>query len=79
MEFKVDLPGRVADLGAVREALCAVDPAALADLDPLNPVLRVSANVSGAELRSLLGQGGLDVDAGAIRPLPSNCCGGCGG
>ncbi|ODS64974.1 MAG: hypothetical protein ABS41_00800 [Arenimonas sp. SCN 70-307] len=79
MEFKVELGGRVADLGAVREALCAVDPAALADLDPLNPVLRVSANLSSGELRALLARGGIDVATAAIRPLPSNCCGGCGG
>lgn len=79
MEFKVDLPGRVANLEALRAALCAVDPAALADLDPFNPVLRVSANLSSGEVRELLGQGGLDVAPGAIRPQPSNCCGGCGG
>ncbi|WP_295364475.1 hypothetical protein [Arenimonas sp.] len=79
MEFKVELGVRVANLGAVREALCAVDPAALADLDPLNPVLRVSANLSSGELQDLLARGGVDVAPGAIRPLPSNCCGGCGG
>lgn len=79
MEFKVELGGRPADIGAVREALCQVDPAALADLDPLSPVLRVSANLSSAELQALLARGGIDVAPGAIRPLPSNCCGGCGG
>jgi len=79
MEFKVELGGCVADLGAVREALIAADPAAVADLDPLNPVLRVSANLSSGELQALLAGGGIDLAPGAIRPLPSNCCGGCGG
>lgn len=79
MEFKVELGGCVADLGAVREALIAADPAAVADLDPLNPVLRVSANLSSGELQALLARGGVDLAPGAIRPLPSNCCGGCGG
>ncbi|MDY0022282.1 hypothetical protein [Arenimonas caeni] len=79
MEFQVDIPGQPADVGAIREALCAVDPAALADVDPLNPVLRISANVSTRELQDLLRQGGLGVEVAAIRPQASNCCGGCGG
>lgn len=79
MEFQVDISGRQADVAAIREALCGLDPAALADRDPLNPVLRVSANVSARELLGLLHASGCAVDERAIRGLASNCCGGCGG
>ena len=79
MEFQVDLNGRAADVEAVRELLCGVDPAAVADRDPLNPVLRISANVAARELLDLLHRAGCAVDERAIRAIPSNCCGGCGG
>ena len=79
MEFQVDISGRSANLDAIREALCAVDPGALADRDPLNPVLRISAGLPARELLGLLHQAGCAVDEGAIRALASNCCGGCGG
>lgn len=79
MEFQVDISGRAANVEAIREALCSIDPAALADRDPLNPVLRISANLPARELLGVLHQSGCAVDAGAIRALASNCCGGCGG
>ena len=79
MEFQVDIAGRSADMGVIRGLLADQDPAAVADRDPFNPVLRVSANLAARELLALLQQAGCAVDEGAIRALPSNCCGGCGG
>ena len=79
MEFQVLLPRQRPDLEAVRNVLSAQDPAALADFDPLNPLLRVSASLTARDLLALLRQAGCAVDEGAIRALPSNCCGGCGG
>ena len=55
------------------------DPAAVVDLDPFTPVLRVSAAVTTGELLGLLHETGCEVPPNAVRPRPSVCCGGCGG
>lgn len=79
MEFEVDVAGVAADLGAITDALCERDPAAMADLDPFAPVLRVSAALAEAELLAVLHATGCEVPPSAVRLVPSDCCGGCGG
>ena len=79
MEFQVLLPRQRPDLEAVRHLLRTQDPAAIADFDPFSPVLRVSASLPARDLLVLLQQAGCPVDESAVRTLPSNCCGGCGG
>lgn len=79
MEYEVNIAGVAADLAAINEALCAADPAAVADLDPFTPVLRVSAAVTTGELLGLLHETGCEVPPHAVRARPSVCCGGCGG
>ena len=79
MEYEVNIAGVAADLGAINEVLCAADPAAVADLDPFSPVLRVSAAVTTGELLGLLHETGCEVAPHAVRARASTCCGGCGG
>ncbi|MAL04172.1 MAG: hypothetical protein CL625_07910 [Arenimonas sp.] len=79
MEFDVVLQQPGVDLAVVRKVLCDADPAALVDSDPLQPGLRVAAQLTTGELAGLLAEAGYPVGAGAIRPRPSICCGGCGG
>jgi hypothetical protein len=79
MEYEVNIAGVAADLGAINDMLVAADPAAVVDLDPFSPVLRVSAAVTTGELLGLLHETGCEVPPNAVRPRPSVCCGGCGG
>lgn len=79
MEFHVDTAGSLPDLGVINDAICAIDPSAVVDLDPVGPVLRVAAAITSAELIALLGKSGYEVDARQVRQLPSICCGGCSG
>ncbi len=79
MEFHVDATGRLPDLDAILGALSAIDPSAMADLDPSGPILRVSAAVDPTELIMLLGRSGYPVDAQQVTQMPSTCCGGCSG
>ena len=79
MEFHVRLPDRRAPLDAIEARLLDLDPAALIDLDPLNPQLRIATMIESPALQVLLKEAGLDVPAEDIRQLPSICCGGCSG
>lgn len=79
MEFHIDLVDALPDLGAVTEAILALDPAALVDLDPLQRVLRVAGSLDATELVSLIERSGYPLQAHQVTQLPSVCCGGCGG
>ncbi|HET7561037.1 MAG TPA: hypothetical protein VFJ87_01500 [Rhodanobacteraceae bacterium] len=79
MEFHIDTNGVQPNLRAVNDALLAVDPAAMADIDPANGMLRVSAELSSPELLALLTQAGYPVDWRRLRQVPAVCCGACGG
>ena len=79
MEFRVAMPTGTVDLDRVRRLLCDVDPAALVDIDPLQPGLRISAQLTTGELAGFLAQAGCALGPLAIQPQPSVCCGGCGG
>jgi hypothetical protein len=79
MEFEIELSGPVPDLGAVEEAIRAVDPAALVASGAGGHSLRLAAALSVTELMALLKQAGCPVAAYQIVQLPSVCCGGCSG
>jgi hypothetical protein len=79
MEFHIAIPGHGPDLGAVEDALLAVDPSALVDIDPASSTLRIATSVEARQLAVLLGQAGYPVTPEQITQLPSICCGGCSG
>lgn len=79
MEFHIETRGLTPNLDAINEAIGAVDPGVMADLDTSGATLRVAAAVESAELMMLLAQAGFPVVARQVRQLPSMCCGGCGG
>lgn len=64
---------------AVGDAVAAVDPSALADIDPLGQVLRVATCVDAALLAELINQAGFPLALAQVTQLPSICCGGCSG
>lgn len=79
MQYDVILASAKPDLEAIRDALCDADPAAVADFDALNGVLRISASLPADALGEALAQSGHPVPAGQVFQQPSTCCGGCGG
>ncbi|GAB2501339.1 hypothetical protein [Arenimonas alkanexedens] len=79
MQYDIHLASTPADLSAIRDALCRVDPAAIADLDPATGLLRVSASLSSLEVGDVLATTDPSLVPAQIMALPSTCCGGCGG
>lgn len=79
MEFHIGVAGALPDLGAVENAIFAVDQAAIVDIDPTGPTLRISAAVTAVELTELMRQAGYPVSPEDVTQLPSICCGGCSG
>lgn len=77
MEFHVRTP-RLPPLALIEDALRAVDPAAVVDLDPARG-LRVNAAIGAAQLAALINRMGGEVAPGEVEPQPSVCCGGCSG
>jgi hypothetical protein len=79
MEFNIRLSGPAPQIGAIEQALHAVDPAALVDIDPDGHTLRVAASIDAAQLVSLINQAGHKVATHQVAQAPSICCGGCSG
>lgn len=79
MEFHIGVTGTMPDVGAVEDAIFAVDQAAIVDVDPTGHTLRISAAVTATELTDLMRQAGYPVSAEDVVQLPSICCGGCSG
>ncbi len=79
MQYAITLPSGDADTQRFERLLQFDDASAVCDLAPQAGTLRVSTCLSLHDLRSLATAVGLPVAADAIRPLPSDCCGGCGG
>jgi hypothetical protein len=77
MEFHIATAGPLPDLVVIDEALRAVDPAALVDVD--GTTLRVATSLSAAELVSVITATGYPLGAAQVMQLPSICCGGCSG
>lgn len=79
MEFHIRLYGPAPDPGVIEDAIRAIDPAALADIEPRTHTLRVATSVDAACLIALLGQAGYPVALHQVTQVPSICCGGCSG
>lgn len=82
MEFHIALAGAAPDLAAlaaIEDAIAAVDPSVLVDIDAASGKLRVAAAIDAAQLVRLLGRAGLPVTAAQVYQVPSICCGGCSG
>lgn len=79
MEFHIKLHAAPRDVDTVRDAIQAVDPAAVVDIDSSGQSLRVAAAVDSAELLTVIRQAGYALDADRVIQIPSVCCGGCGG
>jgi hypothetical protein len=79
MEFHVEFSGPAPDANRIEDAIRAVDPSVLADIDPASSTLRIATSVGARALIELLGSAGHPVLPEQIRQLPSICCGGCSG
>lgn len=79
MEFRIRTNGRQPDLEAINDALAAIDPSALADLEPATATLRVAVALGSHDLLALLAQTGYPVDRKQLEQVAPVCCGGCGG
>ncbi|HEX5487542.1 MAG TPA: hypothetical protein VFX04_00165 [Rhodanobacteraceae bacterium] len=79
MEFHIRTQGRQPDLDAINAALLAIDPLAMADVDPANANLRISVQLGSPELLDLLTRCGYPVDWRQLEEIPAVCCGACGG
>jgi len=77
MEFHIDMTGLTPDLDVIEQAIRAVDPAALVDVDDAR--LRVSAWVDAARILLLINQAGYPVEQDRVSQIASTCCGGCSG
>jgi hypothetical protein len=79
MHFKLETTRPVTDLRRLEDALLAVDPAALVDIDCAGVNLRVASILGADELCRLATDAGVAVERNRIVDVPSDCCGGCGG
>ncbi|HET7556743.1 MAG TPA: hypothetical protein VFK08_01565 [Rhodanobacteraceae bacterium] len=79
MEYRIKTREPRPDLDTINDALTAVDPSAVADLEPATATLRVSIALGSHDLLALLAQAGYPVDRGQLEAIAPVCCGGCGG
>lgn len=79
MEFHIKTLGLNPDLAAINAALAAVDPLAMADIDPADGTLRVAAELGSPEVLELLTRAGYPVTWRQLEAMPAVCCGACGG
>jgi len=77
MEFTVALDPRNADLARIDAALREIDPAALVGAQSQG--LRIAGAFDAHTLSDILRDAGCSVANSQIQPVPSVCCGGCGG
>jgi hypothetical protein len=79
MEFHIQLSGPAPEATVIEDAIRAVDPSALVDIDPASPTLRIATSVEARQLIALIVQAGYPVTLPQLTQLPSICCGGCSG
>jgi hypothetical protein len=79
MEFHIKFSGSAPDPEVIEDAIRAVDPAALVDIEPAADTLRIAASINAIELAELISQTGFEVAPSQITQLASICCGGCSG
>jgi len=79
MEFHITLFGAKPDPVAIENAIRAVDPAALVDVDPSTHVVRVATSIDDRLLTQLVNRAGYPVAPQQVFQVPSTCCGSCSG
>jgi hypothetical protein len=79
MQFKIRMTGPMPDIGVIEDAISAVDPSVLVDVDPTGQTLRVASSIDADELIGLMNQAGCRLSPHHLERVPSECCGGCGG
>ncbi len=79
MQSTISITGLPPDVGAIEEALRAVDPSALVDIDPTGQTLRIAASINAVQLLGVMKEAGYPVKEDQLERVPSECCGGCGG
>jgi hypothetical protein len=79
MEFHITFAGAIPDPALVEDAIRAIDPSALVDVDPASPILRIATSIHARELVALIGDAGYPIGPAQVTQLPSICCGGCSG
>lgn len=79
VEFHIKTLGVKPDLGAINAELAAVDPLAVADIDPADGTLRVAAELGSPEVLELLTRAGFPATWRQLEQMPAVCCGACGG
>ena len=79
MEFRIRTNGLQPDLDAINDALTAMDPSALADVESATATLRVSVALGSHDLLAVLAQAGYPVNRKQLEEVAPVCCGGCGG
>lgn len=79
MQSTIRITGLPPDVGAIEEAIRAVDPSALVDIDPTGQTLRIAASIETVQLLEVMRKAGYPVKEDQLERVPSECCGGCGG
>ncbi len=79
MQSTIRITGLPPDIGTIEEALIAVDPSALVDIDPTGRTLRIVASIDAVQLLGVMKDAGYPVKEDQLERMPSECCGGCGG
>jgi len=79
MEFHIKFAGPAPNAGVIENAIRAVDPSALVDIEPGAATLRIATTVDAAELAALISQSGHVVAPSQVTRIASICCGGCSG
>lgn len=78
MEFHVRPTRPLPPLVVIEDALLALDPAAVVDIDPVRG-LRVNAAIDSARLVALINGLGGAISPAEVEQQASVCCGGCSG
>jgi len=79
MEFHIKITGTAPDPEVIEDAIRAVDPSALVDIEAAADTLRIAATVDVVELAELISQTGFAVAPSQVTRIASICCGGCSG
>lgn len=79
MEFHIMLSDPSPDTDVIAQAIQAVDPSALVDIDPASHAVRIAASIDAIGLVALVSQAGYPLSLQQVTQVPSICCGGCSG
>lgn len=79
MQSTIRITGLPPDVRAIEEAIRAVDPLALVDIDPTGQTLRIAASIEAVQVLRVMREAGYPVKEDQLERVPSECCGGCGG